>query len=212
MGSAIRLLRSRSRRVMLLVGILAVGLASIAYAYWVSLPFPGTEGPSVSITSPPLQLSMGLDKTEYLTTDNLTVYFSLRNVSNKTVTVTESSRYSLGVDPNGHGFRLKTSAEGVTSSRLENSFHFQFSWVHSNGTVMLDTRNQFVHSAVIYDIVLAPNGCVNQTLWISYTDFFGRPLPTGAFQIRGFLSHVYIDGSAPPTVTLETPSIAFMAN
>ena len=196
---------------MLLVGILIVGLASIAYAYWVSLPLPGAAGPSVSITSPPLQLSMGLDKTEYATTDNLTVYFSLRNISNKTVTVTESSWSNFGLEPRVSSFRLETSAEGVTSSHLSNAFHFQFSWVYSNGTVVFDTRNLF-RGSEIYDIVLAPDGCLNQTLYISPTEEFGRPLQAGALLIRGFLSHVYIDGSAPPTVTLETPSIAFTAN
>jgi hypothetical protein len=152
---------------------------------------------------------MGLDKTEYATTDNLTVYFSLRNISNKTVTVTETSHGILGVDPNAHGFRLATSAEGVTSRGL-NAFHFQFSWVYSNGTVIFDTRN-LLRMPEIADIVLAPNGCLNQTLYISPTEYFA-PVPTGAFQIRGFLFHVCIDGSAPPTVTLETPTIAFMAN
>ncbi|MGB9134989.1 MAG: hypothetical protein WCC63_05345, partial [Candidatus Bathyarchaeia archaeon] len=164
-------MRSRSRRVMLLVGILAVGLASIAYAYWVLVPLPGAAGPSVSITSPPLQLSMGLDKTEYGAIDNLTVYFSLRNVSNKTVTVTEGAFYSLGFDSKYPVFRATTSAEGVTSSR-DNAFHFHFSWVDSNGTVIYDTRDLFLYSAVT-DVVLAPGGCLNQTLCISIPALFG---------------------------------------
>ena len=212
MGSTIGLLRSRSRRVMLLVGILVVGLASIAYAYWVSLPLSGTGGPSVSITSPPFQLSIGLDKTAYAVTDNLTVLFSLRNISNKTVTVTEPSRSNFGLEPGVSSFRLETSAEGVTSNRpLHSGFHFYFSWVYSNGTVMFDTRSLF-RMAEITDIVLAPDGCLNQTLYISPTEEFGQPLPTGVFQIRGFLSHVWIDGNVGQTVTLETPTIAFMAN
>jgi hypothetical protein len=209
---------SRLRRMLVATAIIITMLCGGAYAYWVSLPLPRTAGPSVSITSTPLQLSIGLDKTEYAVTDNLTVYFSLRNISNKTVTVTGTHGYGLGLEPLVPGIRLTTSAEGasvpVDPYELDHRFHFYFSWVESNGTVIFDTRN-LVLSQEVYDIVLEPNGCLNQTLYISPTDYFGipgQPPLTGAFQIRGFLSHIWINGIAGPTVTLETPGIAFAVN
>ena len=192
---------------MLLVGILVVGLASIAYAYWISSLLPGTTGPRVSITSPPLQLSMGLDKTAYATTDNLTVNFSLRNISNETVTLTEHVGYGLGLEPLDPVFRATTSAEGVSISRYR--FHFHFRWVDSNGTVIYDTTGLFLYSE-LYDIVLAPDGCLNQTLYISIPGLFGidgQSPRIGAYQISGMLYGVTISGSNE--LTIETPSIGF---
>jgi hypothetical protein len=212
------LFASRLRRILMATVVIIAVLCTGAYAYWVSPPLPKTAGPSVSITSAPLQLSIGLDKTEYAATDNLTVYFSLRNISNKTVTVTETHGSGLGLEPLISGIRLTTSAEGVSVPvdpyKLDHRFHFYFSWVESNGTVIFDMRN-LGRLNELYDIVLEPNGCLNQTLYISPTDYFGIPgLPplTGAFQIRGFLSDVWINGIAGPTVTLETPGIAFAVN
>jgi hypothetical protein len=170
-----------------------------------------TMGPRTSTTSTSLQLSMSLDKTEYATSDNLTVYFSLRNISDKTVTVTQTYGTSLGLEPLVTEFKLTTSAEGVSSSHLE-KFHFRLIWVDSNGTVVADLPYQLARQGIVYYIVLEPNGSLNQTLYISITDYFGvygLPPKTGTFQIRGLLSDVWIDGIAGPTVTLETPSIGF---
>jgi len=214
------LFASRLRRILMATVVIIALLCAGAYAYWVSLPLPRTAGPRVSITSTPLQLSIGLDKTEYAATDNLTVYFSLRNISNKTVTVTETHGYGLGLEPLIPGIRLTTSAEGasvpVDPYKLDHRFHFYFSWVESNGTVIFDPRVGSIGlTDDLYDIVLEPNSCLNQTLYISPTDYFGIPgqLPlTGAFQISGFLYNVWINGIAGPTVTLETPGIAFAVN
>jgi hypothetical protein len=210
------LFASRSRKILIttaiIVGVLSVGV----YGYLVSLPFPA--GPSVTLTSPPFEFSTGLDKTEYTTSDNLTMYFSLRNISNKTVTVTETSGYSLGVAPDVRGIKLSTSAKGVSTSPdiydLNYMFHFYFSWVESNGTVIFDTRN-LIRYADVYDIVLEPNGCLNQTLSISIADNYylgisGQPSLVGVFQIQGFFYEPYIDVGS--TVTLETPGIAFAIN
>jgi len=195
---------------MFLVGILVACLASIAYAYWASMPLP-TPGPTVSITSPPLQFSMGLDKAEYAPIDNFTVHFSLRNISNQTVTLTVTSILALGINPMAPIFRVETSSEGVTSSELSIAFHFGFRWTYSNGTVVFDTGH-FGRFHSTYNIVLAPGGCLNQIFHLSLVQYYGKPPVTGVFQIRGFFPYFYVDGSGPPTATLETPSIAFTAN
>jgi len=214
MDFAASFLGSRSRRAVLLAAILVAGLAAGAYAYYVSMPSPITVGPNVSITSPPLQLSIGLDKTEYVTTDNLTLYFSLRNISNKTVTVTKTFASTLGIEPLVPAFTLTTGTEGVSTPGGPNDargFQFGFNWFDSNGTVVQHQPNLILK--MIYDILLEPNGCLNQTLYISITDFYGisgQPPQTGAFQIQGSLPGVMVDGVGP--ITLETPGIAFTIN
>lgn len=206
------LFASPPRRILAATAIIITVLCGGAYAYWVSLPLPRTAGPSVSITSTPLQLSIGLDKTEYATTDNLTVYFSLRNISNRTITVAETDFSYVGLGP-PPGFTLTTSAEGVTT--LEEGgpgsrFHFGFTWGDSNETLVQEPLIN--HRELLY-MLLEPKGCLNQTLHISIPDFWTveeiRSPRTGAFQIRGSLPGVYIDEITATSVTLETPSIAF---
>ena len=213
---------SRPRRILVATVVIIAVLCAGAYAYWVSLPLPRTAGPSVSITSTPLQLSIGLDKTEYATTDNLTIYFSLRNISNKTVTVTKTFASALGTELHYPVYTLTTSTEGVSNpgdplSRALGMFHFGFVWVDSNGTVVNEQPQLMLK--MIYDILLEPNGCLNQTFYISITDFYGtefytdfcgisgRSSQTGAFQIQGSLPGVMVDGVGP--ITLDTPGIAF---
>jgi hypothetical protein len=206
------LFASRLRRILMATVVIIALLCTGAYAYWVSLPLPRTAGPRVSITSTPLQLSIGLDKTEYAATDNLTVYFSLRNISNKTVTLTEHVRYGLGLEPLDPVFRATTSAEGASTSEpnmINTLFHFHFRWVDSNGTVIYDTTSLFLYSA-LYDIVLAPDGYLNQTLHISIPGLFGidgQSPRIEAYQISGMLYGVTISGSNE--LTIETPSIGF---
>jgi hypothetical protein len=190
---------------LVLIALLCAG----AYGYWVSQPLPSATGPSVSITSTPLQFSLALDKTNYATTDNLTLYFSLRNISNRTVTVTLVHSYSLGIDSSLPPFRCVTSTEGASTSLnpqdLTHYFHFHFRFVDGNGTVIYDTTQLGLFESG-YDIHLAPNGQVNQTLYISIPYFLSQPITTGTYEIRGILYDVYIDGGA--SVTIETPSIA----
>jgi hypothetical protein len=215
MGYSLKsLFASRLRKVLVTSVVIVAVLCAGVYGYLASLPSPA--GPSVTLTSPPFEFSLGLDKTEYVIRDNVTMYFSLRNISNETITVTETSRYSLGVAPDVPGIRLATSAKGVSTSPdpgdLDHSFHFYFSWVESNGTVIYDTRNTIRYSDV-YAIVFEPGGCLNQTLSISPTEYAGiaaQPSLVGLFQIRGIFYEPYIDVGS--TVTLETPSIAFTIN
>jgi hypothetical protein len=195
--------------------IIAVLCAGV-YAYWVSLPLPKTVGPSVSITSPPLELSVSLDKTEYVTSDNITLGFSLRNISNDTITVgrTYAVAGPTQIDPT---FRLTTSAEGVSTpgdpNMLGRRFYFGLTLVGSNGTI---EQMPGIRLWELYTILIGPGGCLNQTLSISLPGLWGQmvevqPSRTGVFQIRGSFPDFYLEG-AGPTVTLETPSIAFTIN
>ena len=208
-GYAVSLFGSRSRKIMVLTVILVVSLAAGVYSYWVSLPSKPV-GPSVSITSAPIQFSIGLDKTEYTSSENLTVHFSLRNISNQTVTVTELSWYALDLTSPYSEFKLASNSEGVSSN---SHFHFYFSWVDDNGTVILDTTHIFLYQDV-YDMIFAPYGCLNQTLYISIPAFLGTgdtPAQARTFQFTGILYKILINSTDfdHDIVTIKTPSIGF---
>ncbi len=211
MGYTASLFGSRSRRIMLLIAILVVSLAAGVYSYWVSLPLPKPMGPSVSITSSPIQFSIGLDKTEYASSENLTVHFSLRNISNQTVTVRQQHWYELDLSSPYSFMKLTTNAEGV--SGLRHRFNFYFSVVDYNGTVILDTSQALLYQDG-YDMIFAPYGCLNQTLYISLAGFLGTdaiPAQTRTFQITGILYHILINSTKLPDdiVDIRTPSIGF---
>ncbi len=218
MGYAVSLFGSRWRKIMLLIAILVVGLAAGVYSYWVSLPLPKPVGPSVSITSSPIQFSMGLDKTEYASSENLTVHFSLRNISNQTVTVREQHWYELDLSSPYSFMKLASNAEGVSIPSkppiwLNGLFHFYFSWVDDNGTVIYDTSQALLYQDG-YDMIFAPYGSLNQTLSISLAGLPGTdaiPAQTRTFQITGILYHILINSTKLPDdiVDIRTPSIGF---
>ena len=64
--------------------VIVVSVASV-YAYLEFL-LP-QSGPRASITSPPLEFSLELDKERYQFGENTTLIFYLRNISNQTVTL-----------------------------------------------------------------------------------------------------------------------------
>jgi hypothetical protein len=218
MGYTARLFGSRSRKIMLLIAILVVSLAAGVYSYWISLPLPKPMGPSASITSSPIELSIGLDKTEYTSNENLTVYFSLRNISNQTVTVRQQHWYELDLSSPYSYMKLASNVEGVSIPSkppiiLNGVFHFYFSVVDDNGTVILDTSRWLLYQDG-FDMIFAPYGCLNQTLYISLAGLLGTGgIPTQArtFQITGILYHILINSTKLPDdiVDIRTPSIGF---
>ena len=202
---------SPTRKVVLLAIILAMGLAAGTYAYYALVPLSETVGPSVSITSPPLQLSLSLDKAEYQTSDNLTLSFSLRNISNRTVTMTESRTYSLA----SVARYTTTSAVGVSTrnaGELERRSCFDFTLVGSDGT-FADVPRAGIGFPEMFYVALEPDGCLNQTFsFSSLLSFWNlmisdQPPHTGTFQIRASLADFSVEGI--DAATFETPSIAF---
>jgi hypothetical protein len=206
---------SRTRKTIVGILVTVVALSTIVYAYYASRPSLNAVGPSVSITSPPLQLSLSLDKAEYQTSDNLTLSFSLRNISNKTVTMIE---YRIcGLEPGIQTFNVTTSTAGASTPNagdLERNFHFAFTWVGSNGTILEEPVAWI--NALLY-VTLEPDGCLNQTFGMSLPSFWkalsfwnsptSQPSPTGTFQIRASFNFS-VEG-IETAATIETPSIAF---
>jgi hypothetical protein len=216
---------SGSRRTLLLSIILVAVLCGSVLGYLLSLPPP--EGLKVTITSPPIQFSMSLDKTRYSLTDNMSQTFCLRNISNETVTWRKGDMMDIG---DSYGVKLTTVAEGVTvpffgtdptggEYMLRTLFHFGYVLAFGNGTIIDEEYVGPLKSA--YDIVLDPNGSLNQTLCISLTypdvvnpNRYEHFLEKGTYQISGVIYPI-INSSEPYLRDphglryLKTPPITF---
>jgi len=194
------LFASRLRKILVATVIIIALLGASAYAYWASLSSP--TGPSVTLTSPPLELSMTLDKTQYSFTENMTISFCLRNISNETVTLT---RPDMMEAPPGS---VITAAEGVTilpsQNLLTDLYHFGIILYSSNGTVIL--RDVVGPLKATYDIILQPNASLNQTEFDNFgstLDENGKVVQSapGAYGISAVLRMGQFE--------LDTPSITF---
>jgi hypothetical protein len=205
LGHSVReLFASRSRRILISTVVIIAVLFAGVYGYLMSLPPPA--GPSVTLTSPPIQLSMTLDKTRYSFSENMTISFYLRNISNETITLVRPSQWPA--EPG----TLITAAEGVTilphRNLLTALLHFCLTITDMNGTALLQLgKGGFMAT---YDIVLEPDASLNQTLFLNTKyDLLlnpnGQQLQPGAYQISAAL-YAY-QGSV--LYTRETPSIAF---
>jgi hypothetical protein len=199
--------------------IIVVALSVVAYAYWRSLP--SQTGPMVTLTSPPFELSLALDKTAYSLDNNMTIAFYLRNISNETTTITEPD--IMGVDPNDPAVTLATMSEGVNTSYnipgdnpLGVEFPFSFTLFSSNGTVV-DKFPSGGGITTLISIFFQPGASLNQTLQVNLTKYsernlapMGHSLQKGAYQISATFSAYMGDvDHLTQTFALETPSIAF---
>ena len=187
-----------SKRTLLLVAVLVVAFVG-SYAYFASLP-PRT-GPRASLTSFPFELSIGLDKTEYVSGENITVEFHLKNISNATLRMMKSYRW-----PNDPSV-VSTESFGASTQPIQGEvshlFHFGLALAYGNGTEILREVNGIFPT--VYYILLEPNGYTKQTVK------FGRqlgisPLATGTYELQA----IFIAGlNRTSSIDLETPWISF---
>jgi len=198
-----KLFVSHLRKVVFLIAVIVVALAATVYAYFLSLP---QAGPRVSITSPPLEFSLELNKAEYQYGENITIVLCLRNISNQTITVGKSSMWII--DPS-YGV-LTTEADGANFPEgeqhyLSRLFHFGFSITHQNGTVIF--KEYIGPAQMTYDFTIEHGGYIKQTfIWVNPLPTVSYHIPRGIFQIRGiFKAGIVGVGS----ITLETPTITF---
>ncbi len=194
------ILHSRARKAAFLVAVIVGALAATVYAYYVSLPPPA--GPRVSITSPPLEFSIELNKAEFLQAENITMIFTLKNISNETLKIERGS--TLYFNPSGLTESVGVSA--VSDEPLDRFFFFGYSFVHSNGTEVL--RIARGELGIIYTFLMMPSGYLKQTV---FWDYFNRkfPLPSGIYQIRGIIYEISVN-DVWPVITLETPTITII--
>ena len=195
----------RSKRIIVLTVVIVAALGVSIFAYTISLPPP--KGPKVTITSPPFEFSMSLDKSVYSLHDNVTISFSLRNISNETVTIEKSS-----MDFEGPGL-VATESEGVTigvgyaSYLVSVLFHFGYILYNSSGAVIDQALEGIAQAG--YSLVFEPNASLNQTLSKTLAEYrVGQPLSPiqeGSYQISGAIWGL----TNAENSTLETPPIKF---
>ena len=186
---------SRSRKAVIAAAFLIAVLAVSVYAYLASLPSP--PGPRVTITSPPLEFSMQIGKTEYNLGENMTIRFWLKNTSNMTITLDYSEEYIY---------------EGK-------AMLFDFIITSANGTEVYRWSEGHFALAVVYDFTLDPGQEINQTnIWFqtSWDPLYIKEVqvPAGTYYIRGVIpprrAGFGINGVGQ--IALETPSVAFVTN
>ena len=199
-----------SRKTLLLVLVIVGIFCGSVFAYLTSLPSP--ERPMATITLMPFEFSTSLDKSVYSLHDNMTINFSLRNISNETVTIGKGS-----MDFEGLGL-VTTESEGVTigegyPSRLVNAlFHFGYILFDSNQTVIDESLEGIEQTG--YVLLFEPNASLNQTIALDLATYelIGNATPPfatiqkGSYQISGAI-YGYL-----PNVedhTLETQPINF---
>ena len=189
---------SRSRRAAFVAAFLIAVLAVSVYAYLASLPSP--PGPRVTITSPPLEFSMQIDKTQYNLGENMTIRFWLKNTSNMTITLHYSSIFPY---EGGHGMPML----------------FDFIITSANGTEVYRWSEGHAAAEVVYEFTLDPGQEINQTnIWFQTSwDLLHTKevqVPAGTYYIRGVVppGRVGFGVNGVGQIALETPSVAFVTS
>lgn len=184
----------RSRRVILMVtAVLVIVLVSSSiYAYYRSMP-PRT-GPRVSLVSPPLEFSLQLEKTTFVSGENISVSISLRNISNQTITAIWS-QYSVA---------SWTIPGQLTSSIFPDHpgrVVLDFILSDENGTSIC--RLFARENTATVSRILAPQEIVTQTfLWNQRVPniWFDSPayvfVPSGVYYIKGTTIPMSVEGWA----------------
>lgn len=173
----------------LLIG--SVVVSSIVAALYFSSQLHGI-GPQASVESYPLSLSVGLDKTEFMLGENITVRCAIKNISNETITITFYAAYGY-----------------VDDNRVYHQVYCDFIVTDINGTEVYRWSQIQGALGTIYSITLNPNEeRANNLLWwppllkeVPPGTYFvrARTPTTGTFQINN-----------GPRISIESPSIKFI--
>lgn len=191
-GSFLRIHRS-ILLVLLLVTSIAVSL------YFGSFKPKATRSTTISY---PIELSCALEKASIGLKENLTVEFTLRNVSNQTITLkkpymwpTTSKYYSRYYSTAYGGANITQPPKNVSSL-----FHFGVAFACSNGTVIFEAAHGILTGS--YLISLEPNGYIEQTMLL---DIGLDNLQAGNYEVRAIFAYYVPDVHG--LNALETPSI-----
>lgn len=177
--------------------VVVVGLVAAVYAY--SRLSQTTAGPRVSVTSPPLEFSMELEKTQFQIGENITIKYRLENIGNETIMIRISQPAHW---PDEY---KETSYANVHAPNdlYFKEFHFGYRITYVNGTEIYDIRHGILPYAYYFNI--DTGGWLEQTIiWDHISPRL--PLSRGTYQIAGIFDYA-LDGS--PVYALETPSITF---
>lgn len=192
MSNSRRLFCPTPRRVLLLGSILIVALVVATFAYLTSLP--PMIGPRASIVSDPLEFSVAMDKTDFQQGENTTLRVSMRNISNKTITL-EWGSY-------GRGWNEK--------------IYFDFYIIDANGTAVYQWFYEHGRLLSTTDKTLnAGEQLTNSFSWHQLynpsQDLFSRvSVPKGTYSVFGHTRKMGLTiDNQTRWIELETPSLTF---
>lgn len=186
--------RTNPLKALLLVLIVVVASVAVVHAYWRLLP--PQAGPRVSITSPPLEFSLEMDKTEFQQSENVTIRLSLKNMGNKTITLSW---------PN-----FLMSNFYLYGDRI---MYFDFYVADANNTRVFQYTKEFGAAQSVLEETLNPGEqLVSVCVWYQKTghsDYYAQ-VPKGSYSVRGSTRRVrLIVDDQTSVITLEAPTIAF---
>lgn len=185
------LLASRAKKAVFSIILVIVVLSASGYAYFSSLS--PRSGPSASVISSPLEFTIEMDKTGFTRGEGITIRVSLRNIGNKTISLSWPNFYVQ----NG------------------TAVCFDFVIIDTNNSQVYRFSQNKVHFNAVEEKTLSPGEqWVNVFVWdqkASYKDV--EPVPLGAYSVRASTRQfsLSVDGQTS-IINLETPTIALMIN
>jgi hypothetical protein len=184
------LLASRAKKAVFLIILVIVVLAASGYAYFASLP--PKSGPRASILSSPVEFTIELSTTEFTRGPGITVRATLRNISNKTITLTWGDYF--GVDENLEEACFDFIVVDVNNSQVYRESQY-------GGTIATEVTK-----------TLGPNEQMGDVfVWDQKTHYKDpEPVPKGTYSIRASTRPcgLTVDDQTSG-INLETPSITF---
>jgi len=179
-----------SRKMILIVTILVIILVSSSiYAYYWSLP--PHVGPRVTLVSPPLEFSLQLEKTTFVTGENISVSISLRNISNQTVTLRWSEYGTGDSGPEGYFASSVFPADSPKRAVLD------FSVLDENNTLiygLIGRRNQAVVSRMLTAGEVVTQTFVWNQLVVDFQEYTYVPIPSGLYYMKASTLPMMVDG------------------
>ena len=192
MKSFIKSLSVHPKRVAVLFLIIFMIVVTSVYAY-IALLSPHA-GPRVSVVSPPLEFSIGLEKTEFQQAEPINMTVSLKNVGNETIQLMWTSYYLY----------------------YDQRMYFDFVIVDENDTLVYQWTGEHLSLPALLTRTLNPGEqLVSVYPWYQlygYEDGEGQ-VSKGTYYVRGLTRsvHLTVNGQTS-TILLETPSITIIIN
>ena len=183
--------RANPLKLFSVVLILAVVSGVAAYAY-LQLLKP-QAGPRATITSPPIEFSMEMDKTEFTQGENVTIRLSLKNIGNETIGLRWADFYPY----------------------MDEVMYFDFIIADENNTQVYQwTREHGSLQAVLIRTLNHSEQLISIYPWYQrygYLDGGEAQVPKGTYYVKGLTRKVGLTvGDQTSVITLETPTITII--
>jgi hypothetical protein len=168
----------RRWKVLSIIAVVLLALSSVAYAYLKLTSSSTSPLPTSVFQSYPLELRMELDKTEFQLGELITVRVFLKNISNKTITVTFAYPKPFGLN--------------VTDA---------------NGTLIYRYAHKSLFPQVIFPVSLEPSKELGQTFVWNQVDNDENPVSPGTYNIIGCTGAKFFSDDVPSLSSLTVPPI-----